>query len=160
MGMHLKAIIALVAIFMWLSPGYAAEDSRMLFFANSQDEIANHFQTGKLQRFDFDGDELLTVAHDVGSGVFIYMLYIYTGSDVEGWSLLAFHRSFASDIRFRIDPDMNEFVALSKSGRILLKLPHESLQGDHQDQLLPPRGTCHINDARRCLRLDWPSPEQ
>lgn len=139
MGMHLRAIIGTVVVFMWLSPGYAAEDSRMPFFANSQDEIADHFETGTLQSIDFDGDELLTVAHDVGSGLFIYMLYIYTGSDADGWSLLAYHRSFASEIRFRIDPDANEFVALSRSGRVLLKLPHESLHGDHLDQLQPPR---------------------
>ncbi len=111
----------------------------MPYFAKSEGEIANHFQTGRLQKIKFNDDEVLTVANDIGSGLHIFMLYIYTGSDTDGWSLLAYHRSFASEINFRIDEDANEFVALSGSGRVLLRLPYESLHGDHLDQLQPAR---------------------
>lgn len=139
MGKRFGVISAIATVFIWLSPGYAAEDGRMPFFAKSQDEIAVYFETGRLQKIDFHGDELLAVAHDIGSGLTILVLYIYIGSDADGWSLLAYHRSFASGINVRLDADTNEVIAVSKSGRILLKIPHESLKGDYLDQLQPPR---------------------
>ena len=139
MGMHVRTIVSVMLVFACLSPSFAAGGDVMPFYTKSRDEISSRFDVVQIQTINFGGSELLTVARDVGSGLRILVLYIYTGSDADGWSLLAYHRSRASEIWFRIDPNTNELVALSRSGRVLLKLPYESLRADHLDQLQPPR---------------------
>jgi hypothetical protein len=108
----------------------AKSETEIATWAKGKTEWANiaRFDRFRIERFDIDGKKLLVLVASLPTGGYSMVVFVYTGSEKEGWGLVAVRHAGTRDVKIEADLQAKLLRIRSFGDKLLLVLPVENLE--------------------------------